>query len=117
MNTLSRPNQKIHRDPLVQFPAHQLNTHDHVTKFSENFTLQRFGHVVCNHFLCRTPLRVHLTMLDSVRNKEITNIHVFGLLRTRELAILPQKNSDSFVLIKDIIIHLISLINQKVTLP
>jgi hypothetical protein len=67
-----------------------INIHDVITEFVELDSLERLGEEVTNHLLGRAVLDSQLTGLDSVRNKEVLDIHVATLFTSGSMAILLQ---------------------------
>ena len=50
--------------------------HNRIPELGELPALQRLGHVVSIHFICWAVLNKNITLLDLIRNKEITDVYV-----------------------------------------
>ena len=50
--------------------------HDRIPELGELLALQWLGHVVSVHFICWAVLNKNITLLNLIRNKEITDIDV-----------------------------------------
>ena len=72
--------------------------HNRIPELGEFSAIQWLGHVVSIHFICWAVLNKNITLLDLIRNKEVTDVDVSGSLAHRLVAILLQTDSTHIVL-------------------
>ncbi len=78
------------------------DTHNLIPKLTKQRPLSGLGHKIGDHVLRGAPLHGHLVLLDTVSDKEETNVDVFSSLGAGSLAILLQKNGTLIVLVDNI---------------
>ena len=56
------------------------NTHDDITKFSKEVSLQGLGKEISDHLLGGAMKQCNVAIGDAILNKEVSNVDVTGLL-------------------------------------
>jgi hypothetical protein len=93
------------------------NSHKHVSKFLKQSTLEGFGRKVSDHVTRGTPNDRDFVLLDSISDKEITNIYVLRAFAARSFTVFLKENRALVVLKQDIIVDRVSLRFHKVASP
>ena len=72
--------------------------HDRLPELGKLLACQRFGHIISVHFISWAVLNKDITLLNLIRNKEVTDVDVSGSLAHRLVTILLQTDSTLIVL-------------------
>jgi hypothetical protein len=88
-------------------------SHDFFPKFLKQFSLQWFCHVISDHLQSGAVLNSHISLLNLVCQKEITDIERTSSLAQTSLTICFQQDSTLVVLIQDVLLDLIALSFHK----
>jgi hypothetical protein len=67
-----------------------IQSHDERAQFKELTSLERLGKKICDHFLGRAILNCHQSFLNTIRNKEVLDVDMPGVLSAGMLSIFSQ---------------------------
>ena len=82
----------------------------------KQLTLQWLGQQISNHLLSRQVLDSHLLSGDAVLDEEVSDVDVSGSVRSRT-TFLSHRLGAGVVLVECSCLHLVRLVNEKVSRP
>ena len=91
-----------------------LGVHDEGTKLVEEFTLQRLGKKIANHFTCRAVLNREFLAVDAVGDEVVSAVEMLSEFAAGLAAILFKENSTLIVLLEYSIFGAVSLGVEKI---